>query len=88
MIKKYASAADDDNTDILANPAYICASSEIITNALKHGSDVMQLPNGEIIITEYKATTVHYLWDDEKKKITRKIKNFQSISMDKTEPVT
>ena len=83
MYKKRDTSTKTEEANILSNPSYICASSQVITNALKQGSDVMQLPNGEIIITEYKAITVHYHWDIEKKKIIRKIKNFSSSEIKK-----
>jgi hypothetical protein len=60
-----------NDTDILSDPKYICSASTLITEALKNGSDVMQLSNGEIIITEYRAVTINYKWNHFKNKFTK-----------------
>lgn len=57
--------------DIVEDPRYICKSCALITEALQRGGDVMQLPNGDIIITELKTVTSHYNWDSVKEKMVK-----------------
>lgn len=59
------------NDDIVEDPRYICKSCTLITEALQRGGDVMQLPNGDIIITELKTVTSHYNWDSVKEKMVK-----------------
>lgn len=61
----------DKKADATDDIRYICKSGALITDALKRGSDVMQLPNGDILITELKTITWHYTWDSEKGVLTR-----------------
>ncbi|NRA74182.1 MAG: DUF2671 domain-containing protein [Rickettsiales bacterium] len=57
--------------DALSDPKYICNSCTIITDALKKGCDVVQMPNGDIIIREQKIVTTKYIWDHDKEKIVK-----------------
>jgi hypothetical protein len=50
---------------------YICKSCSLITESLQKGCDVMQLPNGDIVITEVKTFTFQYTWDEKKGKLVR-----------------
>ena len=61
----------DEKQDILGDIRYICKSGALITESLQRGGDVMQMPNGDIIITELKAVTYHYAWDNDKGKLIR-----------------
>ena len=60
-----------DSQDPLDDVRYICRSGALITESLQKGSDVMQLPNGDLIITELKTITCHYTWDSLKGKLVR-----------------
>ena len=60
-----------DMQDVTENPNYICKSCTLITEALQRGGDVMQLPNGDIIITELKTVASHYNWDSVKEKMVK-----------------
>lgn len=71
-----------NDSEILSSPKYICMSSSIITNALKNGSDVMQLPNGDLIVTEYKAVTMLFKWDPIKQKLVKQ-HNVTSVAVAK-----
>lgn len=53
----------DTEKDILNDPKYVCLSSSLITESLKKGCDVMQMPNGDIIITEVKTVTTKHSWN-------------------------
>lgn len=57
--------------DIILDIKYIRESCALIAKALKNGCDIIQMPNGEIVITELKAVTIQYIWDDEKGKLVR-----------------
>ena len=59
------------NQDALNDMRYICQSGALITESLQKGSDVMQLPDGDIIITELKTVTYQYTWDGQKGKLVR-----------------
>lgn len=60
-----------DEYDLLCDPKYILSSCKIITAALKEGGDVVQMPNGDIIIREQKTVTTKYTWNDQKEKIIK-----------------
>jgi hypothetical protein len=61
----------NDQKDIMSDIRYICKSCSLITESLQKGCDVMQMPNGDIIITEVKTFTFQYTWDDKKGKLIR-----------------
>ena len=63
------------NVDILLDVKYICESGTLITESLQRGSDVMQLPNGDIIVSELKPVTFLYTWDNVKSKLVRVTKS-------------
>ena len=62
---------DADSNDVMSDIRYICKSCSLITESLQKGCDVMQLPNGDIIITEMKPVTFQYSWDEKKGKLVR-----------------
>lgn len=64
-------AVESNESDIMSNIKYIRRSYSLITEALQKGCDVMQLPNGDVIVTETKTVTYHYNWDDDKGKMVR-----------------
>lgn len=57
--------------DLMSDIRYISKSCSLITESLQKGCDVMQMPNGDIIITELKAVTFHYSWDAKKGALSR-----------------
>lgn len=63
------------NDDIVSNLArdinYIKRSSMIVSDALQKGSDIMQLANGDILITEVKTVTYKYNWNNAKGRFER-----------------
>ncbi len=61
----------ENTNDILTNMKYICKVTPIITESLKNGCDVVQMPNGDIIVTEVKTVNTHYAWDDLKTKMIK-----------------
>lgn len=56
---------------VMSDIRYICKSCSLITESLQKGCDVMQLANGDIIITEMKPITFQYSWDEKKGKLVR-----------------
>ncbi|MFN7039499.1 MAG: DUF2671 domain-containing protein [Alphaproteobacteria bacterium] len=62
---------NSDEKDIMSDIRYICKSCSLITESLQKGCDVMQMPNGDIIVTEVKTFTFQYTWDDKKGKLVR-----------------
>lgn len=57
--------------NIFNNLRYICESASIITESLHNQCEVVQMPNGEIIVTEVKAVTTRHVWDASKQKFTK-----------------
>ena len=72
-----ASKIEKDNNDStqvrdpLTDIDYICKSTALITESLRSGKDIAQLPNGDIIVTERKIVHLHYTWDIVKGKMVR-----------------
>lgn len=62
---------DKSEQDLMSDVKYVCKSCSLITESLQKGCDVMQMPNGDIIITELKAVTFHYTWDAKKSALVR-----------------
>jgi hypothetical protein len=60
-----------DSSEILHNVEYICRSTKLITDSLRNGCDIAQLPNGDVMITETKIVHMHYVWNKDKGKMVR-----------------
>ena len=61
----------DNKVELFSNVRYLCRSSTLLTESLKEGKDVVQLPNGDIIVTEVKTVHTLYSWNIEKDKMVR-----------------
>lgn len=61
----------DEDSDLMSDMRYVCKSCSLITESLQKGCDVLQLANGDIIVTELKAVTFKYSWDERKGKLVR-----------------
>lgn len=57
--------------EVLSDPKYICKSCDLITESLKKGCDIIQMPNGDIIVTEVQVITSTYSWDNAKEKMVK-----------------
>ena len=57
--------------DIFNNLRYICESAAIITESLQNKCEVIQMPNGDIIVTEVKTVTTKHSWDYDKHKFIK-----------------
>jgi hypothetical protein len=62
---------DSGEYDVMNDVHYICKSCSLITDFLKKGCDVMQLANGDVLVTEVKSVTFHYSWNEKKEKLVR-----------------
>ena len=70
LIKNLPQASENDK-NLVTDINYIRKSSTLVNDALQKGSDIMQLPNGDIIVTEVKTVTYKYRWNCEKNKFER-----------------
>lgn len=50
---------------------YICQSATLITESAQKGFDIVQLSNGDIVVTEVKLVNILYKWDNIKKKFAK-----------------
>ncbi len=63
---------DDASTeDVMSDPEYLRHSSNIISEALQKGFDVLQLENGDIVTTGTKVVVTQYRWDAEQQKMRK-----------------
>lgn len=62
---------NNDNNNVMADMRYISKSCALITESLQKGCDIMQMPNGDIIVSELKTVTFNYSWDEKKGKLIR-----------------
>jgi hypothetical protein len=66
--------ADNDDagsSDMMSDPRYLRQSSSLINEALQKGFDVLQLADGDIVMTGVKTVVYQYSWDEEKGKLVR-----------------
>jgi hypothetical protein len=66
-----AEASDEAGYDMMADPRYLRQSSSLINEALQKGFDVLQLADGDIVMTGVKTVIYQYSWDEEKGKLVR-----------------
>jgi hypothetical protein len=75
VIKETAEQYGEISGDVVSNLAqdlnYIKRSSVLVSDALQKGSDIMQLANGDIVVTEVKTVTYKYVWNDVKGRFER-----------------
>ncbi len=73
LSSKALAEAESDNAgaDMMADPNYLRQSSVLINDALQKGFDVLQLANGDIVMTGVKTVVYQYSWDDNKGKLVR-----------------
>lgn len=69
---KIADAQDDAaGADMMSDPNYLRQSSALINDALQKGFDILQLANGDIVMTGVKTVVYQYSWDESKSKLVR-----------------
>lgn len=71
LIKNLPVAANSDEANLATDINYIRKSAILVNDALQKGSDIMQLANGNIVITEVKTVYYEYKWNEAKNKFER-----------------
>lgn len=76
----------DDSGNVMMDSRYLRQSSSLIQDALQKGFDVLQLANGDIVMTGTKTVVYQYSWEEEKGKLVkakseRKAKKLTAPSM-------
>lgn len=66
-----ADGAGDSAADMMSNPDYLRQSSALINEALQKGFDVLQLANGDVVMTGIKTVVYQYAWDDAAGRLVR-----------------
>lgn len=57
--------------DVMMDIDYIRKSCALVTDALKKGCDVLQMPDGEIVITEIRTVSFQYCWNPSKRRFEK-----------------
>ncbi len=60
-----------DSESIFDNLKYICDSTDLIVQSLQKGLDVVQMKDGDVILTEVKTVNTVYSWDKTKNKLVK-----------------
>ena len=58
-------------TEMMMDPRYLRQSSSLVSQALQKGFDVLQMEDGEIVMTGTKTVIYRYHWDAEQGKLVR-----------------
>lgn len=66
-----AHAEADADMNVMTDATYLRQSSALINDALQKGFDVLQLADGDIVMTGVKTVVYQYTWDEDKKKLVR-----------------
>lgn len=90
---KEKNLSKNEENNIMADMRYISKSCALITESLQKGCDLMQMPNGDIIVSELKTVTFNYTWDVKKGKLmriqlgskSRRTKSFTEDTLDENE---
>lgn len=61
----------EENGDILFNKRYLKKSWTLMSELLKRGCDVIQMPNGDIIASQATRVVLRYRWDKEIGRLVR-----------------
>ena len=63
--------SNDEVANMMLDARYLRQSSSLIQDALQKGFDVLQLANGDIVMTGTKTVVYQYEWDDDKAKLVK-----------------
>ncbi len=74
FIKNLPQMAEQED-DLVNDSNYVRKSANLINDALHKGADIMQMPNGDVHITETKVVTYKYTWNPEKARFERATAN-------------
>jgi hypothetical protein len=73
-------------TNMMMDPRYLRQSSSLIQDGLQRGFDVLQLANGDIVMTGTKTVVYQYTWEESKGKLV-KIKADKKIKREVADPM-
>lgn len=62
---------EDKMLENMADPRYLRQSSSLINEALQKGFDVLQLSDGDLVMTGTKTVVYQYSWDDKLGRLVR-----------------
>ena len=65
--------SDASIAEMMMNPSYLRQSSSLVNQALQKGFDVLQMEDGEIVMTGTKTIVYRYQWDSEKGMLVKKV---------------
>jgi Protein of unknown function (DUF2671) len=71
QIKASSLASESTMAETMSDARYLRQSSSLINDALQKGFDVLQLADGDIVMTGVKTVSYQYSWDAEKGKLLR-----------------
>ena len=71
MEKSQENTSGIDITQMMMNPDYLRQSSSLIHEALQKGFDVLQMEDGNIVMTGTKTIVYRYEWDAEKGRLMK-----------------
>ncbi len=63
--------AEEAMMENMSDPRYLRQSSALINDALQKGFDVLQLADGDIVMTGVKTVVYQYTWDNQQGKLVR-----------------
>lgn len=66
-----SSRTADDADNLMDDAEYLRNSQKLIADSLREGYDVLQLDNGDIVVTGTKTFTNQYRWDDKSNKMKK-----------------
>jgi len=69
--KEHPNGDPFDIVQMMMDPRYLRQSSSLIHEALQKGFDVLQMEDGDIVMTGTKTIVYRYEWDAEKGKLMR-----------------
>lgn len=71
IVGRNAQVDHSHDSNIMLDARYLRQSSSLIQDALQKGFDVLQLANGDIVMTGTKTVVYQYLWDEDKGKLVK-----------------
>ncbi|MDG1286034.1 MAG: DUF2671 domain-containing protein [Rickettsiales bacterium] len=70
--KEAGEGVDSSITEMMMDPRYLRQSSSLVNQALQKGFDVLQMEDGEIVMTGTKTIIYRYQWDAEEGMLMKK----------------
>ena len=71
LLKNFPESAQNDDGNVMADINYIRKSANLVNDALQKGLDIMQMPNGDIMLTETKTIMHQFTWNPQKFRFER-----------------